>query len=247
MTTATPVLDEIDKIMNEIEELQKSMNPPGAPSAPPAAVVSPPVPATAPAAIDDIDAIMAAHAPTEAVAEVVADEAMAEIQEGRTETSIEETLGSLKDEEPSAGPNLIDQAIEAQPDEAQPEVEAQAVQDQVEAIQAQPVSSFSPEVFDEAIEAVIEPVEPVAAQPQATVHHLPRSAPIQETTPMKENTSSDASISVKLSGTMTLKLSYEFEGQEVTVSFNDGALRVELSDGTEFKIPVRRNSLRKTA
>jgi hypothetical protein len=55
------------------------------------------------------------------------------------------------------------------------------------------------------------------------------------------------SVSIKLAGTMTLKLSYEFEGQEVTVGFVDGALRVELSDGTEFKIPVRRKTLSKAA
>ena len=58
----------------------------------------------------------------------------------------------------------------------------------------------------------------------------------------------DASVSIALSGTMTLKLSYDFGGQEVTIGFVDGALRVELSDGTEFKIPMNRSGeLRKTA
>jgi hypothetical protein len=61
-------------------------------------------------------------------------------------------------------------------------------------------------------------------------------------------TASDASVSIALSGTMTLKLSYDFGGQEVTIGFVDGALRVELSDGTEFKIPMNRSGeLRKTA
>jgi hypothetical protein len=54
-------------------------------------------------------------------------------------------------------------------------------------------------------------------------------------------------VSVKLTGDMVLRLSYEFEGQEVVVGFVDGALRVELSDGTEFKIPVRRAQVRKVA
>ena len=41
-----------------------------------------------------------------------------------------------------------------------------------------------------------------------------------------------------LKGSMTLRLQYEFEGQEVTIGFTDGALRVTLADGTEFKVPV---------
>jgi hypothetical protein len=60
--------------------------------------------------------------------------------------------------------------------------------------------------------------------------------------PKQERTmdSQDGCLSMTLSGQMTLKLKYEFEGQEVTIGFSDGALKVELSDGTEFKIPVSR-------
>lgn len=46
------------------------------------------------------------------------------------------------------------------------------------------------------------------------------------------------SLTLVLSGQMTLRLKYDFEGQEVTVSFAEGCLKVELADGTEFKIPV---------
>jgi predicted nucleic acid-binding Zn-ribbon protein len=56
-----------------------------------------------------------------------------------------------------------------------------------------------------------------------------------------------SSVSVTLSGDMTLNLSYEFEGQEVTIGFVDGALHVELSDGTEFKLPLRRSGLKRVA
>jgi hypothetical protein len=51
---------------------------------------------------------------------------------------------------------------------------------------------------------------------------------------------SDGTLSLTLSGNMTLKLKYEFEGQEVTISFADQALRVQMTDGTEFKLPVAR-------
>jgi hypothetical protein len=41
---------------------------------------------------------------------------------------------------------------------------------------------------------------------------------------------------------MTLRLKYEYNGQDVTIRFVDQCLRVELSDGTEFKIPVARET-----
>jgi hypothetical protein len=54
-------------------------------------------------------------------------------------------------------------------------------------------------------------------------------------------------LTMKLTGNMTLKLMYEFEGQEVTVGFVDNCLHVSLTDGTEFKIPVggRKQALRR--
>lgn len=54
--------------------------------------------------------------------------------------------------------------------------------------------------------------------------------------------SSDGTVSLTLSGNMTLKLKYEFEGQDVMISFVDQALRVQMSDGTEFKVPVTRGN-----
>jgi hypothetical protein len=50
--------------------------------------------------------------------------------------------------------------------------------------------------------------------------------------------SQPASISITLSGTMTLKLKYEYQGQEITVGFSDHFLKIALADGTEFKLPV---------
>jgi hypothetical protein len=50
----------------------------------------------------------------------------------------------------------------------------------------------------------------------------------------------DGSLSMTLTGNMTLNLKYEFEGQQVTISFADQALRVQMRDGTEFKVPFSR-------
>ena len=50
-----------------------------------------------------------------------------------------------------------------------------------------------------------------------------------------------------LRGNMTLKLQYELEGQVVSIGFTDQALRVQLADGTEFKIPMRGRSANRRA
>lgn len=50
----------------------------------------------------------------------------------------------------------------------------------------------------------------------------------------------DGTLTMSVAGSMQLKLKYEFDGQEVTLSFSDGALKISLVDGTEFKVPVGR-------
>lgn len=51
--------------------------------------------------------------------------------------------------------------------------------------------------------------------------------------------SEDGALSITMTGQMKLKLSYEFGGQAVTVSFHDGYLWVQLSSGAEFKVPLQ--------
>jgi hypothetical protein len=59
---------------------------------------------------------------------------------------------------------------------------------------------------------------------------------------------SDNALSMTVTGQMSLKLNFQYEGQEVWVHFNSESIRVEFSDGTEFKIPVKRaRSLKKVA
>ncbi len=68
--------------------------------------------------------------------------------------------------------------------------------------------------------------------------------------PMANNSDPESapSLTMSLTGSMTLRLKYEFAGQEVTVGFTDEYLKVELADGTEFKIPVgRQKALRRVA
>jgi hypothetical protein len=198
--------------------------------------------------IDEIDQIMneieelqesmatAQAMPSVAVPVLQEANAMEEFQAGSGEVSMEETLANLKDEEPS-GPNLIDQAIEAE-HELLNEDEVAELDQAIENAEAEAAA---------AVDEVIEEIEEVEEEP-ARMTNAPRRPRPESVTPIHGAAHSEGgSVSVNLSGNMTLHLTYEFEGQDVTIGFKDGALQVSLSDGTEFKIPVRRNSLRKSA
>jgi hypothetical protein len=54
-------------------------------------------------------------------------------------------------------------------------------------------------------------------------------------------------MTLNVSGSMALKLKYDFDGNEVTVDLSGEFLRVILADGTEFKIPVSKKSRGKQA
>lgn len=55
----------------------------------------------------------------------------------------------------------------------------------------------------------------------------------------------DGSLTMTLTGNMTLKLKYAYGGHEVVVGFNEQFLVVQMADGTEFKVPVGRPTLKR--
>jgi hypothetical protein len=64
--------------------------------------------------------------------------------------------------------------------------------------------------------------------------------------PGRQPLAGENALSMTVTGQMSLKLDFQCEGQEVFVHFNSESIRVEFSDGTEFKIPVKRDrSLKK--
>ena len=222
-------LDEIDQIMNEIEELQQSMATAQAQPAPSGNSSASPL---------DSETKVAQTAVLQSAPEV-ANDAMAEFSSGRTETSLEDALGDLKDDEP-AGPNLIDKAIEAEATA----IEASAVGEVANAGAngtEQNIDETISEIIDESVD---ESIDETIEEP-LQMHELTKRRASGNSNPSAAT--QVPTLNVQLSGDMKLKLIYEFEGQDVIVSFSDGALKVELSDGTEFKIPVRRNPLKKTA
>ncbi len=160
---------------------------------------------------------------TEETSEVQED-ALKEFHAGKEgSSSIEETLADLKDDESvGTGTNLIDQAIEAERKAMEKNDETQ-----VEAVHEDTHESEEP----------IEEARP--PKRRARGGKLSRSTSTPPPLPVHSGEAS-GSVDLTLSGHLGLRLRYEYEGQEVIIGFSDGSLHVEMSDGTEFKIPVRR-------
>ena len=55
---------------------------------------------------------------------------------------------------------------------------------------------------------------------------------------------SEGSLTMVLTGTMRLRLKYQAGDQTVSIGFADNSLKVELADGTEFRIPMKRPHLK---
>lgn len=58
----------------------------------------------------------------------------------------------------------------------------------------------------------------------------------------KKSQSGNDELKMTLSGQMKLVLQMQSDGHEVSISFDSGTLIVEMSDGSEFRIPVNRTS-----
>lgn len=162
--------DEIDKIMNEIESLQKEMGS---------------VETTADAIVEEAEA----SAPGQVSANP---DSMEEFRGSTDDAGMEETLSGLQ-EEPAAGPTLLDQVAPA--------------------VQLVQTNEDKGEVMSD-----------------------------RDETQVAAETAESGSLSITLTGNMTLKLKYEYEGEEVVIGFSDHALKVQMTDGTEFKIPVKRKA-----
>jgi hypothetical protein len=67
---------------------------------------------------------------------------------------------------------------------------------------------------------------------------------IEDMTEEVSGSAEEGSLTMTLTGKMSLKLKYAFDGNEVSVRFQDESLVVALTDGTELKIPLRRGPRR---
>lgn len=64
-------------------------------------------------------------------------------------------------------------------------------------------------------------------------HRLARSRPLN-------TTGSDGNLSMTIQGNITLKLGHESGDEEIVLSFQEDSILIQLTDGTEFKIPARK-------
>jgi hypothetical protein len=230
--------DDIDKLMSEIESLQSTMAAPA-----PVASVAPPVVAAQPVA----QAVVAP--PTSPVAVVtpsveVATPVMgsATSQEVLSVTPAEKTPAELSEME-------ADDIIAA----ANAALAKFQEEEKIESVaEAAPLLQVVPQVVDEELveELVQEDHHELEASIEETLVGLKEEesnvTPIavkKQTDFEEESTASEEGcLSMTLSGQMTLKLKYSFEGQEVSIRFVDHCLKIELKDGTEFKVPIQRKS-----
>jgi hypothetical protein len=205
--------DEIEQIMDEIEQLQKEIDSTDlAPVIPAKPVAARP----APAPEMPNEPMVTQKAP----AQLPSAELSNELQElgfgtgGDSESSLEDTLGTLE-EEPSSGNGALDEID----------------------VTTHPVADAE-EIVEEEIEGLMQATASASVQYDEDASEL-EEIPMNTTSQMKDTDSSEGTLSMTLKGNMTLKLQYDVDGQVVTVGFADGALKIELVDGTEFKIPVR--------
>jgi hypothetical protein len=155
---------------------------------------------------------------------------------GGGETSMEETLAELHDDESTpSGPNLIDQALEAS-SEAEGDGAAEAEADaevHEEPAEAEASADEVPEGTDAPEQGEVIPM---------TAHRTPKSPAPRARGEQAAEAAEPGSLTLTLSGNMSLRLQYDCEGQSITVGLVDHCLVVALADGTEFKIPVRRGA-----
>jgi hypothetical protein len=226
--------DEIEQIMSEIELLQKEIGQVEAEA--PAA----PAPRQAQPAARPKPTLVKSEGPKVETSIVETDPLEEFRASGGGEPSLEDTLADLRDDGGSGGGVLgaLDEETEPEmgdlssPDIDREEALARAEREVEEAFDddgdAELDSRQLEEIHEEEIENSI-------------------STSISEDDPMshdEDKKTGDGSLSMTLRGNMTLKLQYEIEGQAITIGFTGDAMRVQLADGTEFKIPIRRGARR---
>lgn len=248
--------EDLDQIMNEIQTLQKGMA--EAPHAHLHAVPSTPAPSAEEEDVTDIDAV------AEVVAKVAAE--VAEEPIAAAETSVA-AVEAPKAATPAVAPApseddefaaLIAQADDADSTPVLQEFRGSAgdasMDDALGSLKEEP-SASGKSIFDEEGSKAESPAETAApatavtaSAPSSTVSdpvslskkEIPMSRVMAavDSAP-KTQAQTEGELSLQLKGSMTLKIKYDFAGQEVTIGFDDNCLKVQLSDGTEFKIPVR--------
>jgi hypothetical protein len=241
---------EIDRIMKEIGELQGQMSAVGPSVEAPAAIESPKeseaIPPPPPGSVEDlkVEASISPQSEKPIEAPKVTD-LFKEIAGGEA-SLLAETFAGLPD-------NSLESSLKEVPPVEKAPVKKRAPKPVVEELESESIlktvlqSSLS-YVESKEIEFAPEVVKSSPSNDPNFTHlpNLPKVA-TQMAASQKENSNSVNSLSMTVTGQMSLKLNFDYEGQEVLVHFNTDVIHIQFSDGTEFKIPVKRNQSKKAA
>jgi hypothetical protein len=210
--------DELEQIMNDIEELQEEMAheeaSEGKRKPAPAAAAAPAAKAR--------PALKAVPAAEEDDAE------LADFRGGSGDVSMEETLAGLEDEAPPTGKSLLDDDLAAIEQEAEAAA-ADEITEDPEAITDEELTDEMADIVDHlnGTENGLGKKEVAVKAAQKTTHRTTTGG------------AEEGSLTLSVSGAMSLKLRYEGGDQEIEVALAGDALVVRLSDGSEFRIPVK--------
>lgn len=209
--------DEIEKIMSEIEDLRKEIT-----ATTPAEVdVSDVAKASsnnedattigdAEESLDDLDNILSA----EDLESAADDEAL--LEEFRAaeadEPSMESTLAEMGEDTPSEGQSLLDQTLE----------DLGELEDDDTALDAS-LGDLDDDTFEEE-EAMLAAPTPLHKKTSSTA--MPSAG--------------EGSLTLQVSGAMTLKLQYEDQSHSIEVVLQEDGVVIRMQDGAEFRIPHKR-------
>lgn len=143
-------------------------------------------------------------------------------------------------EEPSV--EITDAAVLEELSDFHSEPGEVGLEDSVGGIRDDEVHGDSSNVSEES--PLEEKFDQMAEEESQTVSE-PRSMETRDHSLPNEAMSGMLTLSIK--GGITLKLKYEFEGHELTLELVDHCLKVELGDGTEFRVPLNRPVKREAA
>ena len=264
--SSAPVQDEIAEIMNEIESLQQGMAQAAKPRATtpsaslklqvvPDPILPVPVDEATDPLMDEAAVQAGAEAQFEALIEANTgletepkDESLAEFrgEENAEASSMEEILAGMKSDEEDSGTSIFNSSYEFETQSAekiQSSAESILAAAQAESEADALLAEAQEEAEAEVATQEVTPASQVNTPSLSEFRSLSEPKEIKKMSqPASKRSPEEGCLTLSLQGSMTLKLKYDFQGQEVTLSFDEQCLRVELSDGTEFKIPVVRNN-----
>ncbi len=191
--------------------------------------------------MSEIQGLRASIAQSQTVPEVNSGEEASESMTQEAEIQAETIVAAETPVAEAVAPNEVPEEVQEEVPEEKKEEPKGLLDMAIEADQQSETEEFSEdeleEIDEDELEALMEPdAEAQTAPARVAAVAAPR---VNSRNNADFDTDGNPSVEMTLTGNMTLRLKYAFNGQQVSVGFKDQFLEVELSDGTQFRIPVR--------